>query len=354
MSTTSTARDRLRNIDPYEFEEFVADLWEVQGWDAEVTQASNDMGVDVVATKHDGIVDQKLAIQVKRYSEGNKIGRDDVQQYHSMKVQDASADAAVIVTTSSFTSPAEDWAAEHNIKLVDVEDIIETLESNDAMGLLEEYAPRLGSGSAVDPADTTSSESVETPSVENDTTFESSPPMPAVLADEDNQQYLGGGGIVVGLFLILNPTGLPSVVSAVGMLVVLAGVIVWQFPEQAWERVSPTRIVHHEYANGAQIVETDDDVRYEPANEDRVSKTFAGTDQEARQRAAVYGALDTNYSGILPETDPGSLPTTIASQGPVSITAYRYAVHGEAPAQIASEMGIGQDEVVDHIQSVVK
>jgi restriction system protein len=100
--TGEEVRERLYNIDPYEFEKLVADLWALQGYETEVSQASNDMGVDVIAEKSDAMVNTKLAIQVKRYSEGNDIGRGDVQRYHSMKVQDSTVDGAVIVTTSRY------------------------------------------------------------------------------------------------------------------------------------------------------------------------------------------------------------------------------------------------------------
>lgn len=352
MSSVSTVESRLQNIDPYEFEEFVADLWELQGWDATATQASNDQGVDVVAQKDDGIVNQKLAIQAKRYSEGNKIGRDDVQQYYSMKVQDADADAAVVVTTSSFTTPAEEWAAEHNIKLVDAADILTVLEEENAQSLLDEYAPSLES-TDLDPGAETATVSEPSPSLEDARTVEASPPMPELLANEDVQTYAGIAGILLGVVLVANPTGVEGPIGAAGVLVAIAGLLVWRIPETVWETVTPTRIVHHEFGDGGRVLETDDQVVYEPADE-RERVEFEGTDSTARQRAAVYGSLDTRQSGTLPETDRGTLPTQIASQGPESIAAYRYAVHEESPAQIADEMNISQSEAVNHIQTVIR
>jgi hypothetical protein len=133
-------KQRLQNIDPYEFEQFVGDLWEEEGWSTTVSQESNDLGVDVIADKS-GAINQRLAIQAKRYSEGNKVGRPKVQQYHSLKQQDTNADAAVVVTTSGFTKDARLWAHDHNVKLVDGGDLVDMVVKHGADDLVEEYAP---------------------------------------------------------------------------------------------------------------------------------------------------------------------------------------------------------------------
>ena len=46
-----TIKRRLQRMENYDFEQFVGALWERQGWDCEVSQASNDAGIDVTATK---------------------------------------------------------------------------------------------------------------------------------------------------------------------------------------------------------------------------------------------------------------------------------------------------------------
>lgn len=138
---------RLRGVDPYDFEHFVADVWSERGWTTEVSQGSNDMGVDVIARKSDGLVDQQIAIQVKRYAEGNTVGRPQIQQYHALKTQNTETDAVVVVTTSTFAETAEEWAAAHNVKLVDGADLVKIIEGNDLTGLVEEYAPKQSSGS---------------------------------------------------------------------------------------------------------------------------------------------------------------------------------------------------------------
>lgn len=40
---------RLYEIDPFEFEHLIADIWDYLGWDTEVTSKAQDGGIDVVA-----------------------------------------------------------------------------------------------------------------------------------------------------------------------------------------------------------------------------------------------------------------------------------------------------------------
>lgn len=141
MASEVTLRRRLQAIDDYEFENFVADLWRRRGYDATVSNGSRDMGVDIEAFDTSGPFDRKEVIQAKRYSEGNKVGRPKIQQYHTLKEQDAEADMAVVVTTSEFTRTAEDWADEHNVKLVDGDGLVELVEEIGAHDLVDRYAP---------------------------------------------------------------------------------------------------------------------------------------------------------------------------------------------------------------------
>jgi len=166
MSKGQSAEDiraRMQQIDPYEFENFVAEVWDGRGWETEVSQGSNDMGVDVVAKKSDGLMEQKAVIQAKRYADGNKVGRPKIQQYHALKQQDADADAAVVVTTSEFTRGAEEWAEEHNVKLIDGDQLVEIVADQGRYDLIDEYAP-----SADELQEPTSSPSESTTSASSD------------------------------------------------------------------------------------------------------------------------------------------------------------------------------------------
>lgn len=118
--------ERLRRLEPYDFERFVAYVWEEMGWVTRVTSESRDEGIDVIAEKND-LLDQRLLIQAKCYSESNKVGAREVQQYSSLQHKNE-VDMVAIVTTGGFTRGARDRASELNVKLVDSEDLVKLIQ----------------------------------------------------------------------------------------------------------------------------------------------------------------------------------------------------------------------------------
>lgn len=129
----------LQRIDDYEFEHFIADLWARQGWDTEVSQASVDAGIDVVATKEIPYP-QKMLIQAKRYGPNTTVGGPDIQQYASLKYQQDSVDSVIVVTSNRFSSHAHDRARELNVKTVDGTGLVELLERLNSYDLLDKYS----------------------------------------------------------------------------------------------------------------------------------------------------------------------------------------------------------------------
>lgn len=129
----------LQSVDGYDFEELVADVWEARGWQTRVTSGSRDRGVDVVATRRTPFK-EKHVVQAKRYSEGNKVGSEEIQRYASLRQQESNADAVVVVTTSEFTSQAESVGADLNVKLVDGATLAELILDE---ALLEVVTPYL-------------------------------------------------------------------------------------------------------------------------------------------------------------------------------------------------------------------
>lgn len=99
---------------PREFEKFVYDLFRKMGYDVELTPASGDYGVDVVAKKPGNTV----AIQVKKYADGNMVGAPVVQQTLGAMWK-VKADQSIIITTSGFTVYAQEQAREAPIELWD-------------------------------------------------------------------------------------------------------------------------------------------------------------------------------------------------------------------------------------------
>jgi HJR/Mrr/RecB family endonuclease len=117
----------LRNVDPYQFEEFVANVWKKQGWDTRVTSGSADRGVDVIATKKDAFENRRHLIQVKRHGENTTVGSEDIQRYASLYQRDEQVDNVFVVTSNQFTSEAEKVAKRRDVSTVNGEELYEML-----------------------------------------------------------------------------------------------------------------------------------------------------------------------------------------------------------------------------------
>lgn len=133
-----TLKALLQGVDPYEFEQLVAALWDELGYQTTVTQSSKDKGVDVVA-RQSTPVEQTVVIQAKRYGPNTKVGREEVQQYASLHRQEPDADLVVVVTTGAFTGPAMEAAGDLDVKLVDGDRLVGIIAERDLFGLVARY-----------------------------------------------------------------------------------------------------------------------------------------------------------------------------------------------------------------------
>lgn len=101
-----------------DFEYWCAEMLEGQGWQAIVSKASGDQGVDIEARKGGFVV----AVQCKRYS--SPVGNKAVQEVFA-GMANISADAAVVISTAGFTKSAIEIAHKTNVILIDADQITE-------------------------------------------------------------------------------------------------------------------------------------------------------------------------------------------------------------------------------------
>ncbi|MEV8069717.1 restriction endonuclease [Streptomyces sp. NPDC085995] len=108
-------------LDPDEFEQAVAALCERDGCTGvEVAGGAGDLGADVLAVAPDG---RRVVVQCKRYCATNRVGSEDLQRFGGTCYTVHEADVALFVTTSDFTAPAVEYAAQCGIVCVDGEDL---------------------------------------------------------------------------------------------------------------------------------------------------------------------------------------------------------------------------------------
>lgn len=67
----SYSLETLQSLEPIEFENMVSGLLMQMGFNVNVTKASGDGGIDIVATNEQPIVGGQYIVQCKRYATGN-------------------------------------------------------------------------------------------------------------------------------------------------------------------------------------------------------------------------------------------------------------------------------------------
>lgn len=131
--------DYFLEMEPYEFEEFVADLWDYMGYETNVTPKSGDGGKDVIATRDEATTTIKEVIQVKQYGKGKKVQRPVVQQCAGIKQSSTDIDIFRIISASEFTNGAIKEANDSNIKLIDGDELSDLIEAERAYQVLGNY-----------------------------------------------------------------------------------------------------------------------------------------------------------------------------------------------------------------------
>jgi len=101
----------VESLSPIEFEHYCADILRCNGWDARVTQAAGDQGIDVIAT----LLNVKAVLQCKKYSQ--PIGNKAVQEIIAGKHYEQ-ADIAGVVSNSSYTPSAKRLAKAAGVELL--------------------------------------------------------------------------------------------------------------------------------------------------------------------------------------------------------------------------------------------
>lgn len=110
--------DRLDALSGVDFEKLVANLLRHMGFEAVMTKASGDGGVDVVATLDQPVVGGRYLIQCKRFAVDNLVGAATVREFYGAVTADRQAVKGVFITTSDFTAQAREFARGLPIELI--------------------------------------------------------------------------------------------------------------------------------------------------------------------------------------------------------------------------------------------
>lgn len=100
-----------------DFEHWCAQELRAAGWTCDVTKASGDQGVDVIATSPSG---RRVAVQCKRYR--GSVGNAAVQEVFTARAHIGATDA-IVVTTGTYTRAAAELAGTTGVKLLRADDL---------------------------------------------------------------------------------------------------------------------------------------------------------------------------------------------------------------------------------------
>lgn len=106
----------LMDLDPFQFEHLVANLFGKMGLETKLTQSSRDGGVDCIAFDTRPIVGGKIVIQAKRYK--NTVGVSAVRDLYGTMLNEG-ASKGLLVCTSGYGPDAFSFAKDKPIELID-------------------------------------------------------------------------------------------------------------------------------------------------------------------------------------------------------------------------------------------
>jgi restriction system protein len=106
----------MYSLAPRKFEELIAELYRRPGYEALLTPASGDRGVDVYVISHDDLGSTLWVVQAKRWAPNRKIGAGVARELVGA-VYSTGATAGILVTTSFFQPGARQIQREFNFRL---------------------------------------------------------------------------------------------------------------------------------------------------------------------------------------------------------------------------------------------
>ncbi len=118
---------QLDSLNPEEFEEFVAEVFEALGYEVDRVGGSGDEGVDL-RVRRGGLLG---VVQCKYHKSKGVIGSPDLQKFLGT-IHHTHSHKGFFVTTRTFSLAAEKFTANHPIELIDGPRLVELVQ--DAMG----------------------------------------------------------------------------------------------------------------------------------------------------------------------------------------------------------------------------
>ena len=121
------ARPNLMDLNPFEFENLVGNLFMQMGLNTRQTQTSRDGGVDVIAFDTRPIFGGKVVIQAKRYK--NTVGIAAARDLYGTMINEG-ASKGILITTSQYGRDTYEFVKDKPIELIDGAGMLYLLEQH--------------------------------------------------------------------------------------------------------------------------------------------------------------------------------------------------------------------------------
>ena len=119
VSASVDPTTNLEQLSGINFEQLITMLLGKMGFQADITKASGDGGIDIVAHLDKPIMGGRYLIQCKRFSPGNSVGAPVVREFYGVLTADRKAVKGIFITTSNFTDQAREFARDLPVELID-------------------------------------------------------------------------------------------------------------------------------------------------------------------------------------------------------------------------------------------
>jgi restriction system protein len=116
VMSTLEGRPNIMDLNPFEFENLVINMFRGMGLEAKLTRSSRDGGVDCVAFDPRPVLGGKVVIQAKRYK--NTVGVSAVRDLYGTMMNEG-ANKGILVTTAGYGPDAFAFAKDKPIELID-------------------------------------------------------------------------------------------------------------------------------------------------------------------------------------------------------------------------------------------
>jgi hypothetical protein len=120
----------MSNMDGHQFETLVEKLVKKMGFTIKERKLTADGGIDILAQSHESLFEGKYVIQCKRYNQ--KIPVSPIRDLYGV-VHSVNANKGILITNSTFTQAALDFARDKQLELIDGAKLVGLLSKHDLL-----------------------------------------------------------------------------------------------------------------------------------------------------------------------------------------------------------------------------